>query len=186
MDRNSPTTSPVVTISAWDRDVTRAYEANRSGLIAAASRIVGPDHAADVAQDAFIRIWSNPDAFDASRGTLTRYLYLVVRGVSIDCIRALSSQRRRDVNDTGRSATSTNDETISRLVMHERQERVRLATRKLRDGEREAIIAAYFGHLTYREVADKLGLPEGTIKSRIRLGLLRLRAELGGLDSLAA
>lgn len=168
-------------MSAWDRIVTCTYETNRNGLLAAAGRIVGPDHAADVVQDAFIRVWSHPESFDQGRGTLTKYLYMVVRGVSIDRIRSLSSQRARDIKDSARAVTMT-DEPISRVIAQERCDRVRLAMEKLRDAEREAILAAYFGNLTYREVAAQLGIPEGTVKSRIRLGLVRLRAELGRAD----
>lgn len=68
-----------LTLTMWDMNVTRAYEANRRGLTAAAARVCGEDQAADIAQDAFVRVWSNPDAFDETRGTLTRYLYVVTR-----------------------------------------------------------------------------------------------------------
>lgn len=176
---------PVVTISEWDLFVTRTYQSNRNGLIAAASRIVGRDHAADVAQEVFIRVWSHPDAFDPARGTLTHYMYLVIRGMSIDRVRTSASRETRDANDTLRTVPA-NDEPTSGMIVRQQQVRVRQALAALSEGQREVIIAAYFGHMTYRKVADHLGLPEGTVKSRIRLGLVKLRAELVTAEALAA
>lgn len=174
-------TSPVVNISGWDRKVTRTYEANRNGLMAAAGRICGPDHAADIAQDAFIRVWSNPQVFDEARGTLTRYLFVVTRGVSIDKLRAATSQRVRDTTDIARAIT-TSDEPSARLISVERYDRMRAAVAALRPAEREVIEAAFFRHLTYREVAVSLNLPEGTVKSRIRLALVRMRRDISSFD----
>ena len=171
-------------MTTWDMNVTRAYEANRRGLTAAAARVCGEDQAAVIAQDAFVRVWSNPDAFDETRGTLTRYLYVVTRGVSIDRVRATESQRARDTNDYARTAL-TCDEPVSAMISQERQERVRRALATLRQVERDVIEAAYFGDLTYRQVATELNLPEGTVKSRMRLALVRLRVELGRAGEIA-
>ena len=183
MDPCMPTT-PVVNISEWDVSVTRTFEANRAGLIAAASRIVGRDHAADVVQDVFIRVWSHPDAFDPTRGTLTRYLYLVTRGMSIDRVRSSASQGVRDKNDTFRSVVA-NEEPVAAIIAQQRQERIRRALDMLSRSQREVIVAAYFGHLTYRQVAVRFGIPEGTVKSRIRIGLVKLRVELERAETLA-
>ncbi|MCU1366532.1 MAG: sigma-70 family polymerase sigma factor [Ilumatobacteraceae bacterium] len=183
----TPTTTaavPVVTISDWDMTVTRTYEASRHGLIAAASRIVGCDHAADVVQEVFIRVWSHPDSFDPTRGTLTGYLYLVTRGMSIDRLRSIASQADRDSQDTFRTVVP-DDEPVSAMIAHQQLERVRQALAVLCEGQRDVILAAYFGHLTYRQVAVRLGIPEGTVKSRIRLGLLRMRAELARAEAIA-
>ncbi|MCU1399384.1 MAG: sigma-70 family polymerase sigma factor [Acidimicrobiales bacterium] len=178
-------TAPVVNISEWDVRVTRAYEANRHGLIAAASQIVGRDHAADVAQEVFIRVWSHPDAYDPARGTLTRYLYLVTRGMSIDRLRSSASQGARDTNESIRSV-AINEEPVSAIIAQQREESMGRALAMLSQSQRDVIIAAFFGHLTYRQVAVRLGIPEGTVKSRIRLGLLRLRRELGRAEEFAA
>lgn len=183
--RRSSTSAPVLTVSGWDMNVTRTYEANRHGLTAAAARIVGRDHAADVVQDMFIRVWSHPEAFDGARGTLTSYLYMVTRGISIDRVRSVASQCARDDRDS-QLARPMGDDAGQRLTDAERRDGVRRALSVLRDGERDVIFAAYFGHLTYREVAVRLGIPEGTVKSRIRLGLVRLRVELGRTENLPA
>lgn len=187
MDKTTSTTAsvPHLTIPAWDLTVTRTYEANRTGLVVAASRIVGRNDAADVAQEMFIRVWSHPDAFDESRGTLTRYLYMITRGMSIDRVRSLASAQARDTRDTERTRPRA-DDSGQRLSDAETRERVRRALSALREGERDVIVAAYFGHLTYKQVAVQLGIPEGTVKSRIRVGLVRLRAELGRTQVLAA
>lgn len=182
-----PTTSAATLVisSTWDMCVTRTYEANRTGLMAAAARVCGQDQAADITQDAFLRVWANPDAFDEARGTLTRYLYLVTRGVSIDRVRATASQRARDTKDQARNVPTT-DDPVSRLISLEREVKVRRALATLRQVERDVIEAAYFGHLTYRQVSVKLNLPEGTVKSRMRLALVRLRVHLGRVGEMAA
>ena len=172
-------TVPVVTISAWDAAVTDAYVASREGMVAAAASICGRENAADIAQDVFIRVWSHPDAFDAARGTLTHYLYMVTRGMSIDRLRSIASQRARDNKEMACSSVETTADLGWEVLASERQDNVRRALATLREGERDVIYAAFFGHLTYREVADRLRIPEGTVKSRIRLGLFKLRVEMG-------
>ena len=179
MHTHRQTTTPtVVPISDWDRTVTSTYEASRTGLMAAASQVCGDDNAADVVQDAFIRVWSNPQAFDETRGTLTRYLYVVTRGVSIDRLRAATSQRSRDTKSTARSPDEMSADVGSGMLADERQQMVRRALATLRESEREVINSAFFCHMTYKQVAVRLGIPEGTVKSRIRLALVRLRVEL--------
>ena len=172
-------TTPVAPKSAWDAAITGAYMASRDGMMAAATTICGRENAADIAQDVFLRVWSHPDAFDAERGTLTHYLYVVTRGMSIDRLRSIASQRARDNKVFAGSDTETSADLGREMFGRELQDDVRRAIATLRANERDVIYAAYFGHLTYQEVADCLGIPEGTVKSRIRLGLSKLRVELG-------
>lgn len=133
--------------------------------------------AEEIVQEVFLRIWRQPDRFDAARGTLRSFLLAQVHGRSVDLLRAESARRAREERDALRRPSV--DDTLEREVMDLTEgEAIRTALATLSDGERSAIELAYFGGHTYREVAVLLEQPEGTIKSRIRSGLLRLRAAL--------
>jgi RNA polymerase sigma-70 factor (ECF subfamily) len=131
----------------------------------------------EVVQEVFVRMWRDPDRFDATRGSMRAFLLAQVHGRAVDLLRAESARRAREERETLRSPTADLD--LEREVMQLTEaETVRAALARLADGEREAIELAYFGGHTYREVAVILEQPEGTVKSRIRAGLLRLRAAL--------
>jgi RNA polymerase sigma-70 factor (ECF subfamily) len=133
--------------------------------------------AEEVVQEVFVRTWREPDRFDAQRGTMRAFLLAQVHGRAVDLLRAESARRAREERDAIRSARAEID--LEREIMQLTEaEAVRRALASLADGEREAIGLAYFGGHTYREVAQILEQPEGTVKSRIRAGLLRLRAAL--------
>jgi RNA polymerase sigma-70 factor, ECF subfamily len=133
--------------------------------------------AEEVVQEVFLRLWRAPDKFDANRGSMRSYLFAQVHGRSVDLLRAESARRAREERDAFRSPAFDDD--LDRAVAELSEgEAVRRALTDLSDGERGAIELAYFGGHTYREVAQLLEVPEGTVKSRIRSGLLRLRAAL--------
>ena len=125
----------------------------------------------------FVRTWRAPERFDAERGTMRAFLLAQVHGRAVDLLRAESARRAREEREALRSPRAEID--LEREIMQLTEaEAVRRALASLADGEREAIELAYFGGHTYREVAVMLEQPEGTVKSRIRAGLLRLRAAL--------
>jgi RNA polymerase sigma-70 factor (ECF subfamily) len=133
--------------------------------------------AEEVVQEVFVRAWREPDRFDAERGSMRAFLLAQVHGRSVDLLRAESARRAREERDALRNPRVELD--LEREIMQLTEaEAVRSALASLGEGEREAIELAYFGGHTYREVAVMLELPEGTVKSRIRAGLLRLRAAL--------
>ena len=114
---------------------------------------------------------------DPERGTMRSFLLANAHGRAVDLIRSDASRRRREENESAQTADAGYD--IAREVWDlALASHVREAMAVLQDGERAAIELAYFGGLTYREVADRLDEAEGTVKSRIRSGLKKLRSEL--------
>jgi RNA polymerase sigma-70 factor (ECF subfamily) len=133
--------------------------------------------AEEVVQELFVRLWRAPERFDPERGSLRSFLLAQVHGRAVDLLRSEVARRGREARDAERMLTSDDD--LERAVLDLTEaEAVRTALASLSEGERQAIELAYFGGHTYREVATLLEQPEGTVKSRIRSGLLRLRAAL--------
>lgn len=169
----------VVAIARFHEEaLAEAYRRHGGAVFALANRLLGDRALAEeVVQEVFVRLWDDPDRFDADRGSLRSFLLANAHGRSVDLIRSETSRRRREERDARLTAESGYD------VEHEvwdlaLAEQVRSALGTLSVGERTAIELAYFEGHTYREVARLLHEPEGTIKSRIRAGLVRLRASL--------
>jgi RNA polymerase sigma factor (sigma-70 family) len=151
------------------------YRRHASSVTAAARTILMDDgHCEDVVADVFVRLWFFPEQFDPRRGSLLTFLRLKARNRSIDIVRSESSRRRREAG--GRDAENHHhNDADARLVGAESAVAVREALALLPVLEREPIYLAYFVGLTYREVAKRLSLPEGTVKARIRAGLSHLQ-----------
>ena len=131
--------------------------------------------AEDVLQDVFLQLWRNPDAFDASRGSMAAWLAVIARHRAIDRVR----QRRpeTDIEDCViASGVDLRDETERALVV----EKVRGVLAEMNAPQRTALEMAFFQGLTHTEIAEKTGEPLGTIKTRIRTGLQQLRAKFAG------
>lgn len=134
-----------------------------------------PRLAEEVAQDTLLVLWWCPERFDASRGTIRSFLVGVARFKAIDLVRREEIIRTKDALLQGCSdfleAPPANDAAVDAVVL-------RAAISQLPVKKREVIFLAFYRGLTYREVAEVLCLPEGTVKTRIRDSLLRLKAEL--------
>ena len=133
--------------------------------------------AEDVTQEVFLRLWREPDRFDPGRGSLRSFLLAQAHGRAVDAVRSSSSRRSRESREAARTARAEYD------MQHEvwdlaLADQVAQAMGELSEDERRAIQLAYFDGHTYREVARVLEQPEGTVKSRIRSGLRRLRDAL--------
>lgn len=133
--------------------------------------------AEDVAQEVFLRLWNQPDRFDPSRGNLRSYLLTQSHARAVDTIRSLNAARRREIGDAEKTARASYD------LQHQAWDymlsgEILRALRALPVEERRAIELAYFEGHTYVKVAEILDEPEGSIKSRIRNGVRRMRSEL--------
>jgi RNA polymerase sigma-70 factor, ECF subfamily len=165
-------------IDGDDQALAEAYRRHSGVVLGLAQRVTrNRTLAEDVAQEVFVRLWRNPRRFDPARGTLRSYLLTQTHGRSVDLIRSESSRRIREDRDATLAPGS--DISIEDEVVELRMgEHIRQALEELPQSERAAIEMAYFGGHSYRQVATLLGEAEGTVKSRIRMGMTRLGATL--------
>lgn len=160
--------------------VEAAFQAHRSSVVARARQVTrNPAMAEDVAQEVFARLWDAPDRYEADRGGVLSYLMAQTHGRSVDLIRSESARRRREDLVGRRDVAPSNPD--EKVIDHEQAESVRRALTCLSTDQRQAIELAFFGGLSYRQVARRLGSPEGTVKARIRAGLRLLAGELAWL-----
>ena len=158
--------------------LAEAYRRHGGAVFGLAKRVLqNAAEAEDVTQEVFVRLWNEPDRFDPARGTLRSFLLAQAHGRAVDAVRSSSSRRAREARDAMRTAEASYD------MQHEVwdlavADQVAHAMGELPDEERRAIEMAYFDGRTYREVAQLLDQPEGTVKSRIRNGMRRMRAVL--------
>jgi RNA polymerase sigma-70 factor (ECF subfamily) len=169
----------VIAISRYDQQaLAEAYRRHAGAVFALAQRLLAERALAEeIVQEVFLRLWNRPEVFDPDRGSLRSYLLAQCHGRAVDLLRSESSRRVREEKDARRTARAGYDvehEVVDLAVA----ERVRGALDGLQLTERRAIELAYLGGHTYREVAELLDEPEGTVKSRIRSGLKKMRQSL--------
>jgi RNA polymerase sigma-70 factor (ECF subfamily) len=153
---------------------SRAYARHARSVHAAALAVLkDPARAQDVVQDVFLRLWRRPEAFDMRRGALGPYLRVMARSRALDVLREGRATDR--IGDRLRFATERSAPAADARLDPERHD-LRLALRALPAGQREAVVLTYWAGLTAEEVARHADVPLGTAKSRVRLGVRRLRA----------
>jgi RNA polymerase sigma-70 factor (ECF subfamily) len=160
----------------------RIYDQHSRGVYAAAHRILGNvAQAQDVTQDVFLKVWRRPQTFDARRGELGSYLRLMARSRALDLWREAQAAGRASDRlklVVARDEPRTEDRPGPMAERESERREVRAALADLPANQREAIVLAYWGGLTADEIARRAGVPLGTAKSRIRLGLAKLREQV--------
>ncbi len=145
-----------------------------------AYRIVGERAAAeDVTQEAFISVWRSGARFDRARGSVRSWMLGIVRNRAIDLLRSKTGRARLDFDDDSvleqrRASELTEDEAMD----HETTAELRSAIDELPGEQSKVIELAYFGGFSHSEIAGMLGVPLGTVKGRMRLGLEKIRGEM--------
>jgi len=147
------------------------YERYSPIVYSVALRVLGDTAAAeDILQEVFMQLWSRPDVFDASRGSLPGWLAVIARNRAIDLLR-----KRRPESDTTELVVSIEPDLASRADWSRALEKIRGALASMPSPQRAALEMAFFDGLTHTEIAAKTGQPLGTVKTRIRAGLVALR-----------
>jgi RNA polymerase sigma-70 factor, ECF subfamily len=162
----------VTAMKAGDQSaMAELYDRYSSIVYAVALRVLGDTGAAeDILQDVFLQLWRNPSAFDSARGSLGAWLAVITRNRAIDALR-----RRRPETDIEDVIVSVAPDLAGEADRSRAAERVRGVLGSMSGPQRAALEMAYFEGLSHSEIATKTGEPLGTIKTRIRAGLIALR-----------
>jgi RNA polymerase sigma-70 factor, ECF subfamily len=154
-----------------ERDVRQAYAAHAAELYGFAVRSLGdPGLAEEAVQETFLRAWRAGERFDPEIGSLRTWLFAILRNVVVDLARARAARPRVAEGGTEPSVEPF-DEALLTWQIEE-------AMRRIGDQHRRVLVEAYYRGRPYAEVAEELGIPEGTVKSRVYYGLRALRIVL--------
>jgi RNA polymerase sigma factor (sigma-70 family) len=179
----------IARVRAGDRAALEAiYDRYARSCYSLTRRILGEHQLAeDVVQEVFLTLWRVPESFDPARGSFSTWLLAMTHHKSVDAVRR--EQRRRDrrasVDVLDREATDPH-EVIDQVYVALRGEQVRGAIAGLPAAQREALLLAYYGGYTQREIAELTGQPLGTVKTRMLAGMRRLRGMLAAAEPGAA
>ena len=160
--------------------LSRLYDRYAHLVYGLASRILNnPEEAEDVTQEVFLKIWNKANLYEPSRGSLSNFLVTMARSRSIDKLRSRVSRFRFLQRWQTVIVHDANPETpLDSISMEERSHVVQAALKTLSENERQILEIAYYGGLSYSETAKQLDLPLGTVKSRARTALRKLRHAL--------
>lgn len=193
----------LVTRDADDQDFVPAVSATNDELLAAvargdqsafgslydamAPRVLGlvrrllRDHSQseEVTQEIFLEVWQTATRYDAARGGASTWIMTMAHRRAVDRVRASQASRNRDTKIGIRDYDAAYDDVSETVHIRVEHERVEKAMLRLTELQRQAVSLAYYGGLSHSEVAEMLSVPIGTVKTRLRDGMIRLRDELG-------
>ena len=160
--------------------LAKLYDESSPLIYGLALRILGdPSEAEEVTLDVYTQVWGSAQNYDSSRGTAAAWLVTLARSRAIDRLRSRASRARSEEpldKDFEIPSAEENPEGIA--ILEQERRRVREALATLPPEQRQAIELAYFSGLSQTELATRLGQPLGTVKTRIRLGMIKLREQL--------
>lgn len=170
----------MVEISAGDADAFGALYDRYCGRAYRVARSVcrNDSQAEDAVQEAFLSVWKGRTSYVSQRGTAAGWVLTVVRYRAIDIARRNRANAAHEASDATVEALPAPGDLADRAVAGAEADRLRFLLARLPDAQREVITLAFFGELTHAEIAAHLGLPPGTVKGRMRLGLQKLRGQL--------
>lgn len=168
----SPDAMLVSAIRSGDEQaMAQLYERYSPIVYSVALRVLGDTGAAeDILQEVFMQLWRRPDVFDVTRGSLPGWLAVITRNRAIDSLR-----KRRPETDIADVVVSVEPDLVGAAESSRALEKIQGALRGMSPPQRSALEMAFFEGLTHTEIAERSGEPLGTIKTRIRAGLLTLR-----------
>ncbi|WP_261625084.1 sigma-70 family RNA polymerase sigma factor [Nesterenkonia marinintestina] len=156
------------------------YRSQGRVLLACILRIVrNRSLAEEVLQDVFAEVWTRCAGFDPDRGTGRAWLVTLSRRRAVDRVRAVQSQQDRDFAEGVKEVHTDGTDVHTEVVAHMESVRTVTALRELPEDQARAIALAYYQDMSHREISEHLQVPLGTVKSRVRDGMARLRAQLG-------
>lgn len=171
-------------------DFASAYAEHAPAAAHAAAGVLAPagrrGDVEDVVHDVFVRLWRDPRRFDPTRGPLGAYVRMMSRSRALDVLRSGQAAGRATERLAAAPRPLPRDAVVSEAERNEARAALLRAMSALPLPQREAIALACWGDLTADQIARRSGLPLGTVKGRMRLGLARMRAELEGSEMAAA
>ncbi len=168
-------------VAAGDKAAfARLYDATAPRLFGLARRLlIDSAQAEEVTQEVYLEIWQSATRYEASRGSAMGWMLTLAHRRSVDRIRSAQSSRDRDTRIGIRDFDREYDQVAEAVEVRIESERVKRALEKLTELQRQAVTLAYFKGLSHTEVATMLHVPVGTVKTRLRDGMIRLRDEMG-------
>ena len=170
----------VAAMASGKQEALRAFNQRYGNAIAVvAERILASRaDAEEVAADVLWQAWRDASRFDRSRGSVGAWLMMLARSRAIDRLRTRKARERSATEDSG--MIGHEDDPSQAIFSAERKQQVSRILAELKDGEREVLELAYFSDLSQAEIAERTGLPLGTVKTRMRTALIKLRDSLAG------
>jgi len=144
---------------------------------------VSSAQAEDIVQEVLLTVWRKAEMFDPHRAQVSSWIYQIARNRQIDVLRKENRVMPEELTGELQGEGSSDEDASQILAMDQEAETLRRALAQLKPGQREMVEKAYLGELSHSEIQAETGLPLGTIKSRIRLGLEKLRHDLKELRS---
>lgn len=167
-------------LAAGDQNCLAAlYDRYGNAALGLAYKVCGNRTIAeDIVQEAFLALWQRPDSFDSKRGSAGSFLMGIVHHKAVDAVRREAAVHRREENFAAEPEGLAEDDVVEAAWISMRKQKVIAALSQLSHVQREALELAYLQGLTYSDVAARLNIPLGTAKTRMRDGMIRLRALL--------
>ncbi len=174
----------VLALKNGDRSALETLYDRYSGLVykLALRILLTEDAAADLTQEIFLALWNKPEKYHADRGSLSVYLSVMTRSQALNRLRSAKSQQQL-IQRFGRMVMSDSGDNpnLDRVALEELSQRVKTALKQLPDAQRHVLELAYYDGFSQSDITEKTGVPLGTVKSRSRQGLLKLRELLKDL-----